>query len=274
MTIIDTHLHLIYQDRFSYPWLSGAPAIDRQWTAESYFAEADQLGIEAALHMEVDVAPADIEGETRFMTRVHPKVIGAIAGCRPGEAGFADWLATAAAIPGVKAMRQVIHMLPPEVPLAPLFLENLRRLPAFNLPFDLCIRTEQLLTLGKPLVQRCPDVQFILDHMALQDADPAKFDAWKAGIAELARLPNLACKISGVAGYIPDPTAEKVRPYVEHAIACFGWDRLVWGSDHPVVTKATTLSGWVAITHELLSGHLPSEREALLAGNARRLYRL
>ncbi len=45
MTIIDTHLHLIDKGRFSYPWLSGAPAIDRQWTAASYFAEAEPLGI-------------------------------------------------------------------------------------------------------------------------------------------------------------------------------------------------------------------------------------
>ena len=56
MTIIDTHLHLIYPDRVSYPWLAGAPAINKPWHIESYFAEAEPLGIEAALHMEVDVA--------------------------------------------------------------------------------------------------------------------------------------------------------------------------------------------------------------------------
>ena len=85
MTIIDTHLHLIYPDRVSYPWLAGAPAINKPWHIESYFAEAEPLGIEAALHMEVDVAEADIEAETRFVTGLHPKLIGAIAGCRPGE---------------------------------------------------------------------------------------------------------------------------------------------------------------------------------------------
>ena len=77
--IIDTHLHLVYKDRFAYPWLSGAPHIDRQWTAESYFAAAVPLGIEKALHMEVDAAEADMLAETAFMQTVHPRVVGATA---------------------------------------------------------------------------------------------------------------------------------------------------------------------------------------------------
>jgi len=274
MTIIDTHLHLIYPDRVSYPWLAGAPAINKPWHIESYFAEAEPLGIEAALHMEVDVAEADIEAETRFVTSLHPKLIGAIAGCRPGEAGFAEWLEVASTIGGVKAMRQVIHSLPAEAILTPLFVENLKRLPAYDLPFDLCIRAEQLLTVGKPLIEKCPHVAFVLDHMALQDADPAKFAAWKIGIAELARFPNLVCKISGICGYIDQPTPEKVAPYVEHAIACFGWERVVWGSDHPVVTLKSSLTQWVEIINALLAGASADEKARLLRENARRVYRL
>ncbi len=64
MRILDTHLHLIYQDSFTYPWLGGAPKLNRQWTAESYFAEAAALGVEQAIHMEVDVAEDQIFAET------------------------------------------------------------------------------------------------------------------------------------------------------------------------------------------------------------------
>ena len=67
MRILDTHLHLIYPDRLSYPWLENAPAINKPWTVEAYWAEAKPLGIEAALHMEVDVAEPDIETETGFV---------------------------------------------------------------------------------------------------------------------------------------------------------------------------------------------------------------
>ena len=82
MRIIDTHLHLIYPDRFSYPWLSGAPAINKPWHVESYWAEAAPLGIEAALHMEVDVAEPQIAAETEFALGLD-RVVGAIANGRP-----------------------------------------------------------------------------------------------------------------------------------------------------------------------------------------------
>jgi predicted TIM-barrel fold metal-dependent hydrolase len=83
-------------------------------------------------------------------------------------------------------------------------------------------------------------------------------------------------KISGVVAYA-DPeswTAETLRPYVEHTIESFGWDRVVWGSDWPVCTLGGGLSTWVAATHALLSGASAEERTKLLSGNARRIWGL
>src|SRR5436305_8084232 len=136
MKIIDTHLHLIYPDRFSYPWLAGAPKINRQFTPESYFAEAEKLGVEAALHMEVDVAEADMEAETAFITQLHPKVIGAIAAGRPEYANFPALLDRLAANPRVKAVRRVLHQLPNELSQTALFAEHVRRLAAKHSNFD------------------------------------------------------------------------------------------------------------------------------------------
>jgi len=67
MRIVDTHLHLVFLDRFTYPWLGNAPALNRPWDATDYFRQAGPLGVETALHMEVDVAEADMEAETRFV---------------------------------------------------------------------------------------------------------------------------------------------------------------------------------------------------------------
>jgi predicted TIM-barrel fold metal-dependent hydrolase len=274
-TILDTHLHLVYQDRFSYPWLAGAPKINRQWTAESYFAEAEGLGIEGALHMEVDVAESDIEAETRFMTRVHPKVVGAIAAGRPESPDFARQLETLAAIPGVKGMRRILHTSPDELSQSALFAENLKRLATHGLPFDLCVRADQLLPVGKPLVEKCPDVQFVLDHCGVPDIAGGKFAPWRDAITALAALPNVACKVSGVIAYAGEnPTAEVLRPYVEHVIQSFGWDRVVWGSDHPVCTLEANLTKWVGITRELIAGASEAEQTRLLNGNAKRIYRV
>jgi len=76
LRIVDTHLHLIYPDRFDYPWLEGVPALNRAFTLDDYLAEARSLGIEAALHMEVDVAEADMEAETQFVTGLGAPLVG------------------------------------------------------------------------------------------------------------------------------------------------------------------------------------------------------
>src|SRR3569623_1899585 len=213
MTLIDTHLHLVYLDKFSYPWLADAPASKRQWTVESYFAEAEKLGIEAALHIEVDVAESDIEAETRFMTQVHPKVIGAIAAGRPESPGFAEWLEIASTIGGVKAIRRILHTSPNELSQTALFAENLRRLPAYDLAFDLCLRADQLLPVGKPLIEKCPHVQFVLDHCGVPDIAGSGLDPWRGAITEIARLPNVVCKVSGIlANAGAKPTAETLQP--------------------------------------------------------------
>ncbi|WP_345900519.1 amidohydrolase family protein, partial [Martelella sp. UBA3392] len=144
MRIIDTHLHLVYKDRFSYPWLKDAPALDRQVTAEDYFARAEKLGIDTALHMEVDVAESDMEAETAFMVGAHDRIAGAIAACRPESPEFPAYLERIAAIPGVRGLRRVLHIVPDEVSEAPLFVENIRRLSAHGLTFDLCVSARQL----------------------------------------------------------------------------------------------------------------------------------
>lgn len=275
MTIIDTHLHLIYLKKFAYPWLDSVPSINRQFTAESYFAEAEKLGIDAALHIEVDVAEDQIEAETRFMTRVHPKVIGAVASGRPENADFAEWLEVANIVGGVKGLRRILHTMPNELSHTPLFAENIRRLADHDLAFDLCIRADQLLAVGKPLVEKCPKVQFVLDHCGIPDIASGKFESWRDAITELARLPNLACKVSGLIAYGgPNPTAAMLKPYVEHAISSFGWDRVVWGSDHPVCRLTANLATWVATTHDLIAGASADEKSQLLRENARRIYRL
>jgi predicted TIM-barrel fold metal-dependent hydrolase len=272
--LLDTHLHLVYQDRFAYPWLADAPHIDRQWTAEDYFTAALPLGIEHALHMEVDVAEPAMLAETQFMAAIHPRIIGAIAACRPEQAGFAAHLDRLAALGNVRGLRRILHEAPDEISQTPLFAANLNRLPRHDFTFDLCLRADQL-PLGIALVDKCPDVQFILDHCGNPDIAGDLYAPWAASVADLARRSNVAVKISGIVTHCrPGWTAADLRPYFDHLVASFGWDRLVWGSDHPVLTGNATLSQWVAATRALIAGASAAEQEKLLSGNARRLYRV
>lgn len=273
MRILDTHLHLIYPERFSYPWLSGAPVLNKRWSVEDYFAEAIGLGIDSAVHMEVDVAEADMLGETEYVLGL-PRILGAIAGCRPEHMNFVDQIEQLSEHPHVKGVRRILHEVPDDLSQSDLFVENIRHLPDYNLSFDLCLRADQL-PIGMMLVQRAPDVEFILDHCGVPDVAGKGLDPWRAYITEFARLPNVVAKISGVMAYAgPNWTVDDLRPFVEHVIESFGWDRVVWGSDHPVVTRTGSLTRWVEATHQIIAGASDSEKAKLLHANAERVYRV
>ncbi len=276
MRIIDTHLHLIYPDRITYGWITPGHQLDRPWTRDQYFVEATPLGIEAALHMEVDVVPSDIEKETAFVTNL-PGIVGAIAACRPELGDFASRLERIldAGDGKVRGMRRILHEVPDEVSQTDRFVENLKRLAPLGLTFDLCLRADQL-HLGARLARLVPDLTFVLDHCGNPDINGLGLDPWRAQLRDMAALPNVVGKVSGIVNHCdPGWTAETLRPYVEHVIESFGWDRVVWGSDHPVATlTGGTLTDWVNAARAIVAGASEDEQAALFHRNAERVYRL
>ncbi len=115
----------------------------------------------------------------------------------------------------------------------------------------------------------------MLDHCGVPDIRNGAEHPWRDHMREIAKRPNVVAKISGVVAYADESwNVETLRPYVEHTIATFGWDRVVWGSDWPVCTLGANLSTWVATTHALLEHCSPDERTKLLSANARRIWNL
>ena len=275
MRVIDTHLHLVDRGRFRYPWLDGVPDLDRDWSLQTYRAEADAAGLDTALFMEVDVAEADRTGETAWASAMPSPLAGVIAACRPEADSFAAELDDLVQNVAVRGLRRILHTSPDALGHSPLFARNLRRLAAHGLTFDLCVLARQL-PIATAIASACPDVQFVLDHCGVPDVRARALDPWRAEIAALARRPNVACKISGLVAYA-DPehwSSQDLRPFVEHVIAVFGWERVVWGSDWPVCTLTADLTRWVATTHALLDGTSADEKAQLLHANAARFYRL
>jgi predicted TIM-barrel fold metal-dependent hydrolase len=277
--IVDTHLHLIYRDRLSYPWLAGLAALNRDFHYEAYALEARRCGVTDAVHMEVDVAPGDIEDETRNIASLAALpgglLRGAISSCRPEDEGFAAFLERQLADPFIVGFRRVLHVVPDDVSEGVVFRRNLLRLSDAGRPFDLCVRPDQI-DKAIALADLAPGVQFVLDHCGAPAIRERSEHPWREKISEIARRPNVAVKISGVVAYADEATwtVDDIRPYVENAIESFSWDRVVWGSDWPVCTLTASLSTWVAATHAITLGCSEDERGRLLGGNARRIWRL
>tara|TARA_R110002020_G_scaffold40118_2_gene118674 strand:- start:16655 stop:17494 length:840 start_codon:yes stop_codon:yes gene_type:complete len=277
--IVDTHLHVIDPSALSYPWLASVPALDKPWSYESYALEARRAGISRTLHMEVDVAPDRIDDETAYVGKLaglpDSLVAGAIASCRPEAADFPSYLERQRDNPLIKGFRRVLHVMPDELSEQILFRENIKRMSGYGLTFDLCVLPHQL-PLAMALADLAPDVNFILDHCGVPDIKGEARQPWQDHISELAKRSNVTAKISGVVAYADPETwiAETLRPWIEHTVSSFGWDRVVWGSDWPVCTLGGGLMAWVAATHAVLDGASESEKRKMLSGNARRIWKL
>lgn len=273
--IFDTHLHLVDRKRLSYPWLQNAPALNRDWSYDAYETTARRVGITDVLHMEVDVAEADMAAETAFiaelMQRPDSLIRGAIAAARPESSGFESWLEHADRSV-VKGVRRALHVVPDEVSVSTVFRANIARLGAAGLPFDIVMLARQL-PHAQALADACPDTVFVLDHCGVPDIAGGGFDFWASQIAALARRPNVNIKLSGVTAYTGGAwTLDVLRPWVDHVLEQFTPARVVWGSDSPVCTLNSSLSEWVAASHALLTGLSHAEQEAVLHGNARRIW--
>jgi L-fuconolactonase len=140
---------------------------------------------------------------------------------------------------------------------------------------DICIYHRQLPSVIT-LVRQCPETSFVLDHIGKPNIKDHVLDPWRAHIEALAALPNVRCKISGMANeadhrnWAPDDLA----PYVAHVLQAFGEDRVMFGGDWPVVVAASPYTRWVETLDGLTAQLSPEARHKLWAGNARRFYRL
>lgn len=277
--LLDTHQHLIYPDIARCSWTDDVPVLaNKAFTVADYLELTKNAGVAGTLFMETGADDADYQAEARFVARLAAdpdnKILGMIASCRPEiEKGYDAWLDECSDMP-VVGYRRILHVVDDELSKGDLFRANVRKLGDRDLTFDMCFLARQL-PIAVEFAKACDNTSLILNHCGVPDIAGGNLDAWRQGISYLAELPNVACKISGVMAYCTPGTAslKTVRPYLDHVASAFGPDRLVWGSDWPVVNMANGIEGWTAATRDFLDSMSTDEAEKLAFANASRIYR-
>ncbi len=280
-TITDAHVHLWNPAQFPIRWIAGNRVLDRAYEITDYWQHTDGLPIDSLVYVQVDVAPAYglLEAsDIAALARREPRVAGMVAWA-PIEDGVLvrSYLDALAAVgPVVRGVRRILQGEPDaEYCLQPEFIAGVRALADYGWSFDLCINHRQLAA-ATALVACCPDVQFVLDHIAKPDIRSGSHEPWRGQLTRLAELPNIVCKISGVITEADHRgwTADELTPYIDHALACFGGDRVLFGSDWPVLLEAASYHRWIEIMDDRLRRHSSAAHEQYWSATARRIYRL
>lgn len=273
MRRIDSHQHVWEIARGDYGWLTPALGpIHRDFGPDDLSPHLARHGIDATIL--VQAAPT--EAETRFLL--------ATAAAAPFVAGVVGWsdfeapdaparIATLAAEPLLVGLRPMVHDLPDPAWLArPALDAAFAALTSHGLVFDALLKLPHIAAMLRRL-ERTPELAAVIDHAAKPDLVAGDLAGWRDGITALAAHPNTVCKLSGlVTEAAPDWTIDTLRPVVAHLLETFGPQRLLWGSDWPVLTLRATYERWFETAQALLADLTDAERDAVFGGNAERVY--
>lgn len=274
---IDAHQHFWQIARGDYDWMDDSvSAIRHDVMPHDLTPLIKSHGIEGT----VVIQAAATLAETRFILELakHTDFIKGVVGWvdleSPEAPSTLDRLMKNPFFKGVRPMLQDIADT--NWILRPSVLANLKEVAERGLRLDALVTPRHLGVIAK-LADHLPDLNIVIDHCAKPDisdhSEPGK--EWRDGITDLANKPNVMCKISGLANEAgPRWNSAKLRLTVDHVMEVFGPNRLIWGSDWPVLNLVGDYAKWREVSAELLDQLSSDERAAIYGGNAIEFYGL
>ena len=280
ISLLDTHQHLVYREKASYGWTKDIPPLaEGNFTLDDYKTLTEGLGIGGTLFMETGVDDPDYQQETRFVKSLADntdnEMIGLISSIRPeSDEVFEAWLEETIEM-GVVGYRRILHVMPDDTSQSDIFRNNVRKIGVSGKTFDICFLPGQL-PVACELAKACENTKLILNHCGVPDIAGDGLDPWRQDIKALAQIPNVICKLSGLMAYCAPGTSslETIEPFVDHVLNCFGPNRMVWGSDWPVVNLAKGLPEWIAVTRKILGKLSADEASSIAYGTAQTVYKV
>jgi L-fuconolactonase len=275
---IDAHQHFWDPSSGGYRWLAGMPdLLARAYGPDELAPQLAAAGIDATVLVQADGTHADTESMLAA-ARAHDWIVGVVGWLDLLDP--ADTAARAAAWAGeplLVGMRHQIHDEPdPRWLLQPAVLESLTLLAERSIPFDVVAVLPEHLELVPALAARVPGLRMVVDHLGKPPIAARGWEPWATRLREAAAVPGVHAKLSGL-DTAADPagwSARDLRRYVDHALDCFGPQRLMFGGDWPVLRLAGEYAGVVHETEALLRGLPDEDRAAVWAGTAIGFYGL
>jgi L-fuconolactonase len=273
MEKLDAHMHVWQIERGDYDWLTpDLGIIYRDFEIDDVWNEAADAGVSRTILVQAAASAAETDYLLGLAT-TDERVAGVVGWVDFEAPDAAAQIARRARDRRIVGLRPMIADIPdPSWILEDAFTPALEAMLVNGLVFDAHARPD-LVNVMTLLATRYPDLQIVLNHGGEPPIASRQLDEWRRDISTLARQKNVACKLSGLlteAGPYSDDVA--IGEVVEHFADCFGPNRLLWGSDWPVLNMAGSYSAWASQSERLIGTYLPGHARAIWVGNAERIY--
>ena len=272
---IDSHQHFWKYTPAEYPWMKPEWPIRRDFLPPDLAPLLRAAGLDGCVAVQAQQTVA----EARWLLSLadaHPIIKGVVGWVDLQSDRVEEQLAELARHPRFVGVRHVVQDEPDDnFMLRPAFQRGIGKLRQFNLAYDLLVFPKQL-PAAIQLVANFPEQRFVLDHIAKPFIRDGTISPWREQIRELAKAPNVWCKVSGMVteakwdGW----RAEDFRPYLDVVFAAFGAERLMFGTDWPVATLAGSYEQVHRLAADYTRGLSAEARGRFFGGAASEFYRL
>lgn len=271
---IDAHQHFWKFNEAEYPWIGKGTPLQRDWMPPDLEREAARVCIDGSVVVQ---ARQTLE-ESRWLLNLadeHPFIKGVVGWVDLQSDKVEDDLVPLSKHRKFVGVRHVVQGEPAEFMLKPEFVRGLGKLKQFNLAYDLLLFPKHLPSAIK-VVQQLPEQPFVLDHIAKPMIRAGLLQPWKNDIREIAKHPNVFCKISGLVteAKLQGWKREDFRPYLEVVLEAFGEDRVMFGSDWPVCLLAASYEEVHGLASSYFDQFSADVRGKFFGGNAVKCYEL
>lgn len=279
--IVDTHLHVWDPQKIRYPWLANVPLLNKPYRLADYNRACAPVTVERMVFVQCEADFAQYQAEADWVSELaqQEKRIQGIVPWAPLEKGDGarPALENLTRDPLVKGIRRIIQF-ETDVNFCrqPDFIKGVQLLADFDLHFEICIKGDQQFANTLHLIRQCPNTRCILNHIGKPFIKEHIVEPWRTHLKALAALPNTVCKMSGLVteADFENWTPAELQPYVDAVLEAFGWDRVMFGGDWPVVLQGAKFPRWMETLENAVRGASPAQLKKLFHDNAVTFYRL
>lgn len=291
--IVDAHHHI--WRRADQPWLQGPTvprifgsydAIKRDYPIEEYLGDLAGTGVVKSVYVQTNWARERAVEEVEWVQSIADRT-----GWPHAIVGFADLqsdgapetMAAQSRSPLMRGIRQQLHWhenplyrfaAHPDAMKTPQFCRNIAHLENHGWLFELQVFASQMAD-GAALARAFPGITFVLEHAGMpEDRSPEGRQLWRDGMKQLAQLPNVNTKFSGLGTFVRRNDPQHISEVIGETLELFGPDRCIWGSNFPIEKLWTDYRSIVDAVKAALAQLDAKARGMVLHDNAVRLYRL